>query len=78
MARFRYEIIPIPQGWEVRCNGVAGPPYSSMSDAVLDTLSTADQLRRQGDRVEVGLLELDGTRRRLEGRDAHLYAHRPS
>jgi ribosomal protein S1 len=77
MARFQYDIVPIPQGWQVNCNGVLGAPYSDMSDAVLDTLATADQLCKQGDKVEVRLLQLDGTRRVLETRDARLYSRRP-
>ena len=76
MARLQYDIVPIPQGWQVNCNGVTGSPYSDMSAAVLDTLATADQLRKQGDKVEVRLLQLDGTRRLLETRDARLFARR--
>ena len=76
MARFQYDLVPIAHGWQVNCNGVSGTPYSDMSDAVLDTLATADQLRKQGDKVEVRLLQVDGTRRLLETRDARLYAHR--
>ena len=76
MARIKYDVVPIAQGWQVNCNGVAGSPYSELTDAVLDTLSMADQLRKQGDTVEVQLLQLDGTRRVLESRDAPLYARR--
>jgi len=47
-----------------------------MSDAVRDTLATADQLQKQGEEVEVRLLQLDGTRRLLEPRDAQLYPRR--
>lgn len=74
MARFQYDIVPIPQGWQVNCNGVAGSPYNAMSEAVRDTLATAESLRRQGNKVEVRLLQLDGVKRVLEPRDAHLYA----
>ena len=73
MARIQYDIVPIPQGWQVNCNGVAGSPYSAMSEAVLDTLATAESLRRQGAKVEVTLLQLDGVKRVLESRDARLY-----
>lgn len=73
MTRFQYDIVPIPSGWQVNCNGVSGSPYSDMSEAVRDTLATADQLRKQGEKVEVRLLQLDGVRRMLESRDAHLY-----
>ena len=45
-----------------------------MTEAVLDTLATAESLRRQGDKVEVRLLQLDGVKRVLEARDARLYA----
>lgn len=76
MARFQYDIIPIPQGWQVNCNGQSGTPYSEMHDAVLDTLASADHLRSQGDKVEVRLLQQDGVRRVLEPRDARLYPRR--
>lgn len=75
MAQVRYEIVPIPEGWSVRCNGSAGPAYSTQSDAVLDTLAAAEQLLKGGDRVEVRLLETDqsGLWRKLEPRDARLF-----
>jgi hypothetical protein len=73
MARIQYDIVPIAGGWQVNCNGRMGTPYSGMSDAVQDTLATAEQLRKQGETVEVRLLQLDGTRRVLEPRDARLY-----
>lgn len=76
MALIQYDVVPIAQGWQVKCNGVTGPPYSELSDAVLDTLSMADELRKQGDRVRVRLLRLDGTRSILETRDAPLFARR--
>jgi hypothetical protein len=76
MARIRYDIVPIAGGWQVNCNGTSGGPYSEMSDAVRDTLATADQLQKQGEEVEVRLLQLDGTRRLLEPRDAQLYPRR--
>ncbi len=76
MAHYQYDIVPIASGWQINCNGVSGSPYSEMSDAVLDTLATAEQLRKQGDKVEVKLLQLDGTRRVIEARDARLYSRR--
>ena len=76
MANIKYNVVPVAHGWQVNCNGVAGTPYSDLSDAVLDTLSMADQLRKHGDKVEVQLLQLDGTRSVLETRDAHLFTRR--
>jgi hypothetical protein len=73
VSRIQYDIVPIAGGWQVNCNGTVGTPYSGMSDAVQDTLATANQLRKHGDKVEVRLLQLDGTRRVLEARDARLY-----
>lgn len=76
MTRLRYDIAPIPQGWQVTCNGVAGPPYSAQGDAILDTLAIAERLTADGDTVEVRLLELDGPKRvwrKIEPKDARLY-----
>lgn len=73
MARFRYDIVPIPQGWQVNCNGTAGSPYREMSHAVLDTLAAAEQLRKQGHRVDVRLLQLDGVSQSLETKDVRAY-----
>ena len=77
MAHIRYDIVPITHGWQVNCNGAAGSPYSDMKNTVLDTLATAEQLLKRGDKVEVRLLQLDGTRRVLEPKDARLYLNRP-
>ncbi len=76
MARLRYDIAPIPEGWQVSCNGVSGPPYSAQGDAILDTLAIAERLTSGGNSVEVRLLELDGPKRvwrNIEPRDAKLY-----
>jgi hypothetical protein len=75
MAQLRYDIVPIPQGWSVRCNGSIGAAYSTQADAVLDTLAVAEQLQKGGDRVEVRLQEVDqpGLWRRLEPQDARLF-----
>ena len=75
MAQVKYEIVPIPEGWSVRCSGNSGPAYSTQSDAVLDTLAIAEQLQKTGDRVEVRLRETDqpGLWRTLEPRDARLF-----
>lgn len=74
MSRFQYNIVPVPHGWQINCNGVIGSAYSEMTDAVLDTLAIAEQLRRQGHTVEVTLLQLDGVKRVLASRDARLFA----
>jgi len=76
VARLRYDIVPIPEGWRVNCNDVHGPPYSAQTDAILDTLAIAETLIKNGDVVEVRLLELDGAKRvwrKIEPRDARLY-----
>lgn len=74
MSRFQYNIVPVPHGWQINCNGAIGSAYSEMTDAVLDTLAIAEQLRRQGHTVEVTLLQLDGVKRVLASRDARLFA----
>jgi hypothetical protein len=75
MAQVRYEIVPVPGGWSVRCNGNAGPAYSTQANAVLDTLAIAEQLQKAGDKVQVRLRDTDqgGLWRTLEPRDARLF-----
>ena len=74
MSRFRYEIGVVPAGWEVRCNGVAGPAYAVRDAAVLDTLAIAEQLRRDGHSVDVRLFDIDGAGHVLEPADAKLFS----
>jgi len=76
MARLRYEIVPVASGWSVSCNSTLGPAYSTKTEAVLDTLAIAGQLRAAGDRVEVRLLDTDQPGRvwrLLEPQDARLF-----
>ena len=80
MAHIRYDIVPSPEGWRITCNEVVGPPYSTQSDAIRDTLFIAKELKDTGDKVSVRLLELDGPRRvwrTLEQQDAKLYWSAP-
>jgi hypothetical protein len=70
MSKFRYEIGAVPAGWAVTCNGVSGPPYAELNAAVRDTLAIAEQLRRDGHRVDVRLFDIDGTGQVLEPSDA--------
>jgi hypothetical protein len=76
MATIRYEIMRSADGWRVHCNGVEGPAYADSGEAIRDTLFTAANLEKTGERVEVRILELDGPRkvwRNLEARDAAMY-----
>lgn len=73
MTKFKYDIEAVPEGWQVTCNGVSGPPYASRNEAVLDTLSAAESLRKDGHRAEVRLFEIDGTGQLLEPRDAKMF-----
>lgn len=71
-----YEITPCPEGWIVTCNGVAGAPFLTLSDAVQDTLFVAKKLGDRGETVVVRLLEFESTPRvwrTLEPRDARLF-----
>lgn len=73
MATFRYEITPVAGGWEVSCNGAAGPPYATRDAAVRDTLATTSRLRRDGHTASLRLFDHDGTGQILEGKDAKLF-----
>jgi hypothetical protein len=73
MATFRYEISPVAGGWEVSCNGVAGPPYATRDAAVLDTLAITSRLRSDGHSADLRLLGHDGTGQLLEAKDAKLF-----
>lgn len=73
MATFRYEISPVAGGWEVSCNGVAGPPYATRDAAVLDTLSITGRLVRDGHHADLRLFDHDGTGQYLEAKDAKLF-----
>ena len=73
MARFRYDITIVPAGWQVTCNGTAGPAYPDRDTAVIDTLAIADRLRGQGHLVDVRLFDIDGTGQVLEPKDAKLF-----
>jgi hypothetical protein len=78
MATLRYEIMPVPNGWIVSCNGVSGSAFSTQAEAVLDTLAIAARLQANGETVEVRLLDTEQPShlwRKLEPRDAHLFRH---
>lgn len=76
MSRFRYEISPVAGGWQVACNGVAGPPYATREGAVLDTLAITTLLRADGHKADLRVLEIDGTARLVEAKDGKLFANR--
>jgi len=75
MARLDYQISPVPSGWQVTCNDVGSATYSERNAAVIDTLAIAEQLRVQGNKVRVRLVEHDGVGRQLEPQDAKLFSH---
>lgn len=72
MSQYRYVISAVPSGWQVACNGISGPPYSARNAAVLDTLAAADQMRAQGYKCEVRLID-DGIGLILKSEDAKLF-----
>jgi hypothetical protein len=76
VATFRYEISPVAGGWEVACNGVAGPPYATRDAAVLDTLAITSRLRADGHAADLRVFDLDGTGRYVEAKDAKLFSGR--
>ena len=74
MPQFRYEILPVAEGWQVSCNGVsAGPAFSNRNSAVRDTLGAAGVLIKNRHRVEVRMFDIDGTGTVLEVKDAGLF-----
>ncbi len=73
MANFHYKIIPIAAGWQVQCNGDAGPAYAERDAAVLDTLAIADKWRQAGHHADVRLFDMDGVGQVLTSSDARLF-----
>lgn len=73
MATFRYEISPVAGGWEVSCNGAAGPPYATRDAAVRDTLAITSRLRSDGHSANLRFIDHDGTGQSLEAKDAKLF-----
>ena len=74
MSTFKYEISPVAGGWQVSCNGTAGPPYTTRDVAVRDTLAIVERLRGEGHRADLRLFDIDGIGQLLELRDARLFS----
>jgi hypothetical protein len=68
--------MPVAGGWEVACNGVAGPPYATREGAVLDTLAITTMLRADGHEADLRVFEIDGSARMIEAEDGKLFASR--